>query len=357
MIRCPLRNGMKKTLNCILVLLAVILITGDTASTQTPQRLTKIVLVQGTQSLLYTPIYVARAKNLFKMEGLDVDVVITGGGAKATAALLGGSAQVAAAAFINAVDSARSGKPLIAFAALMDQYANKFVIRKDIARQKGITEQSPVDDRIAALRGLKIGITSAGSATDDILRYVLSQKNLDPERDVEIIALRASGAALAALKRGQVHAILFPSPAPDQAIADGDAVALLDLSKGELPAFRGFLHMVLITTKENITREPQVLTAVTRAIWRAQEFIQKDRAGTKAILQGFFRETDPRTLDLAFESNYPAYARNPGISTSGVEAVFRLLAFKEKEEVKVSFNQVATNHFVGEAEKLMKRGK
>lgn len=338
---------MKKSF--ILLLLGALLSGEKSASAQMAQKPTKIVLVQGTHSLLYTPIYVARAKGFFRAEGLEVEVVIVGGGAKATAALLGGSAQVAAAAFINAVDAARSGKPLVAFAALMDQYANKLVIRKDIARQKRITEQSSIDDRITALRGLKIGITSAGSATDDILRYVLSQKNLDPERDIEIVALRASGAALAALKRGQVQALLFPSPAPDQAIAEGDAIALLDLAKGELPAFKGFLHMVLMTTKEHITRQPDVLTAVTRAIGRAEEMIQKDKAGTKIILQGFFRETDPRTLELAFESNYPAYAKSPWISPSGVEAVLRLIAFKEKKQAKVTFDQVATNQFVNEA--------
>ena len=342
----------------IMFALAICLVAGlaipQTKTAGANPELPKIVLAQGTESLLYGVIYVARAQGYFQDEGLMVETVIAGGGANATAAVIGGSAFTAAAGLADAVPAAAKGQPLVAFAALMNQFANRLVLRSDVARAKGITGQSPLAAKIDGLKGLKIGITSPGSQTDAALRYILSRRGINPDRDVEIVPLRNEAAALAAIKRGAVDGLLFPSPAPDQAVSDGSAVVLIDLPRGELPELRGFLFLVLVTSRKNVTQYPQTLLALTKAVWKAEEFLHTHKPQAAEAVRGFFKNTAPKVFDLAFESNYPAYPLDPTMSVPGVDTVLNFLRPSKKEPITVSYYQIATNRFVDQARTQLK---
>ena len=332
-------------------LFAGTLAAGVVATCRVAQAATAVTVLQGTESLLYAPIYIARAKNYFTDEGIAVDVVIAGGGSQALAALIGGSGQVAAAAFSNNVEAALKGRPMVAFAALMDQYANDLVIRKDVAAKKGVGPKTPLMAKIKALSGLKIGITAAGSATDDTVRWLVRQAGLDPDRDIEIVPLKEESTALGAIKQGAIDAMLFPSPAPDRAIADGTAISLVNFARGEVPALRGYLFITLMATRAWLDANAPVATGMTRAIARAETMLQRDPAQAKATLRPFFSGMDDATFDLSFQANLPAYAPTPEITQGGFKAVLDFMGKPGSPPVSLPFDQVATNKYVSGTKK------
>jgi NitT/TauT family transport system substrate-binding protein len=303
------------------------------------------VLLQGTESLLYGPIYVARAKSYFAQEGLDLQVTLVSGGGQALAGLIGGSAQMAVAAFSVNVEAAVKGHPLLAFAAVQDESAQHLVIRKDVALKKGIGPRTSLTDRIKALRGTRIGITSPGSATDDLVRWLLVHYGkMDPDRDVEIVALHDEGTALAAIHQGAIDAMMFASPAPDRAIADGTAISLVDLARGQVPELRGFFIAVM-ATREYLAANAPVALAFTRGLARAERLIQTDPAAAKEAIRPYFASLDAATFDLAFAGNLPAYAKTPAITRSGVAAVVNFMTKPGEPAPNVPFDAVATNRF------------
>jgi len=76
----------------VLVLLASVL----SAVPPDAQAQDKVTLLQGFNSMSFTPIYVARAKNFFQAENLDVDVQIVSGSSMAFKGAVGGQAPFAA---------------------------------------------------------------------------------------------------------------------------------------------------------------------------------------------------------------------------------------------------------------------
>ncbi len=128
----------KKAKPILVVMLAMVLVTVTACSKPSADKEDKIVFAQSTDGLIYAPVYVARSLGYFEEEGLKTEFIITGGGSKVTAAVLGGSAQIGVTSLVNAMDSTKKGKPLQGFAALMNQYASNLVIKKEIAEKKGL---------------------------------------------------------------------------------------------------------------------------------------------------------------------------------------------------------------------------
>ncbi len=56
--------------------------------------LTKIKVAEVTHSMFYTPQYVAHALGYFEDEGLDVEIILTSGADKVTAAVLSGDVEI-----------------------------------------------------------------------------------------------------------------------------------------------------------------------------------------------------------------------------------------------------------------------
>src|SRR4051794_37237096 len=79
----------------------------------------KINLVQGSAGMVWMPVLVARQLNYFSAEGLDVNYIITGGGAKSMAALVTGAADFAATTMTDAINARKQGADVRVVAALL----------------------------------------------------------------------------------------------------------------------------------------------------------------------------------------------------------------------------------------------
>lgn len=118
---------------------------------------------------------------------------------------------------------------------------------------------------IADLKGKTAAVTSAGSTTDLLLRKVLQDNKLTPEKDVSIAVIAGDAALVAALTSHRVDAIVNSEPFNSIAIAQG-GVLLYDQStsgepaiqtpvtvkRGYLPAHRDLLKRMLMANMEAI---------------------------------------------------------------------------------------------------------
>ena len=283
------------------------------------KKLEHIVLAQSTEGFLWSPIYIAKDKGFFEQEGLDVEVVVTGGGSKVMAAVIGGSAQVGATALSSAMDATKKGKTVMSFASLMNQYASNVVIKADIAKKNGVTDKSTLDEKVKALKGLKIGITSPGSGSDKLVRVLLEKAGLKPDSDVQLVPLGENSAMMSAFKQNKIDAFALSSPTAETAVAEGNGMLLINLSKGEVPELNGICYISLVANKDSLQKNPELYKKVYHAITKAEEFTAKDKAGAKEVLKKHLGGSNPAIFDQAFENNYDAIAKTPKISKEGYE--------------------------------------
>jgi NitT/TauT family transport system substrate-binding protein len=316
--------------------------TGQAAS-QPARSLGKVTIAQPSQSLSFSPVLIADKKGYFKEAGLDVEVVNAGSGSKAAAAVIGGSAQVGASDLGDMVGAAEKGQDVKIFASLVSRPTVAIVLRKSVADRLGVTDQMPVEQRVKALKGLKMSISTPGSGTDVMLRYLLSAYGVDPERDLDILTTGSVVNSLAAYVQGAADGASLSSPSTETAVLQNDAVFLVRPSIGEVPALNDQTQTGIWASGKWLNDNPEMATGVMVAIWRAMDYMRQNSADAAEIVrQEAWKDTDPQVFDLAWRDNAPTLPETPAISTEGLKGLIAYIGVTEKRQVNITPEALAS---------------
>ena len=226
-------------------------------------------------------------------EGIDADLVQFRGGGASIAGLASRSVELCICAIHNAINAAVKGSDVTLIGTITGQYASNVVIRKDVAERLGLTAQTPIVQRLAALRGLKIGATGVGGGTDFLLRYLAKKAGLSPERDFTVLFLGGGGAVLAAFSQRRIDAFVYSSPTSDIGLLRYNGVLLLDMSRGEFEDLRGYPSMALSGRKSWLGANRDLATRFLRAIARAARMIHEQPDQARQALRKRFASLPP----------------------------------------------------------------
>ncbi|MEP9351872.1 ABC transporter substrate-binding protein [Xanthobacter sp. KR7-225] len=309
----------------------------------------KITIAQSSDGFLFTPIYIAVSKKYFAEEGIDAEVVSFKGGATAMSAVIGGSAQVYVGVPAIGLEARSKGQAVKAFGAVMTEYAINVVISEEAARKAGLTHASSTAERLAALKGLRIGITGPGSATDQLVRYLARGGNLDPERDLTLVPIGGGSALLAALGQKRIDGFALSSPFTDQAAMSGGAFMLFNLAAGQYEPLKGFLFIALIAQDKWLASKPAEAAAVVRAISRAQKLLRDDPGAARTAVISYFQGTQREVFDVAFKTNLPAFPATPRIDARGIQQNLDFIEATSGRRLMIKPEEAFTNAIVEEA--------
>jgi len=211
-------------------------------------------------------------------------------------------------------------------------------------QQGGIFKISanPPVKAITDLRGKTVAITSRGATTDLLLRQLLQQNNMAPDKDVTIVSIPDQTAMVASLKTGQVAAAVMSEPATTMAVAQG-ATVIYDQAKsadksvqlpvlvkrGYVAAHRDLLKRFLMANMEGIHL---VKTKPAEAAPYAAAFLKSDdTALVQKALQAVAQVTDD-------DMNIPISAVADAIKTSSA-SLPEVAKLKPEELVDTSLLQ------------------
>lgn len=233
--------------------------------------------------MLYAPVYVADTMGFFKQQGLESEIVhFKAGGSAALAAVLGGNVDIYVGAASSALRAVDKGTDAVVIASLMTQFSINAVIRGDIAKERGLTPASTEAERLKALKGLRIGVSGAGSGTHQIMQYMLARAGLNPERDATIAFLGGGSDVLAAFLAKRIDAAAFSNPASDLAVQKHGGFLLIDGAAGQLEELNGFLYVTLITSRRWLAKNPEKAVRTVRAFQQALDTMHDPVEGPKA---------------------------------------------------------------------------
>ena len=250
-----------KTLVCLAMLLSF-------GAVRAAEPLERRELAIGTASLglTYLPVIIAEQKGYFKDEGLSVEISAFSGGSKALEALLGGSLDMVSGAYSNTLTMAAKGRKLVEF--IQQIRCPGFVLA--VSTRKAAGFKGPQD-----MRGWNIGVSAPGSSTHMVLNYILAKNGLAPT-DVSVIGVGTSAGAVAAMRAGQIDAILNSDPVITILLSHGDAINAVDMRSPETSqaVFGGpYPEASVYTTAAFAAKNPRTLQAVTNAVVRAERWM------------------------------------------------------------------------------------
>ncbi|MBI2862071.1 MAG: ABC transporter substrate-binding protein [Chloroflexi bacterium] len=331
--------------------------TATKAPTATPTKrpLTKVSFSQSTSGFTFIPNYIVFDR-FGKEEGLDIEMVLSGGGSKTRAAVGAGDPPFGTSNSNEVIPAVAKGLPIQLILALFYGSPYQIIVRKDVAGRLGITEKSLLADRLKALNGLTFSATSAGSDTDNRLRQVISKAGYNPDRDTTITYIGDFPQMVAALEAGSIDGFISSPPDSLVQVGKGKAVILANLLGPDFPEFSNIMGSGVIANKGYLEKNPEVATAMVRAFWKAQKLVVDDPATAKNIVyKAAFQETDRALFDQSFDFFKPALAKEPTLRQDALKAVLDgLNAGKAPaDQINIAFDAYATNRYVDEAKRQL----
>jgi NitT/TauT family transport system substrate-binding protein len=305
--------------SAILGALALLIPVAACGGDSSPGDLTKIT-VTSLPSAFLASMYVADKQGIFEREGLDVEIVELQSGADGVAAVVSGSAQYADIGFDDLTTLAAEGEEsLVMVHNLVGRVTFALVMNPDVARERGVSRESGIEERYAALKGLRLGVTSPGAATDKYMRYYLRQAGLDPERDAEIIAIGDGASLLAALETGQIDAYQLSPPTPYVAQAEGFGTVLIDGAAGDVPLFSNFVYTGFATNRQWAEDNPEPARAFSRALNTAMAQVTADPNAAAAEIVDRMSAGDVAIIQQTLGALMPALSQNGCFDAGAVQ--------------------------------------
>lgn len=295
----------------------------------------------------YLPFIIADSRGYFRQAGLDIEIGVFSGGAKALQAMMGGSADIVAGAYSNTITMAAKGQKLVSFVTLASCPGWVF----------GTTRAS--HDKVktyADLKGMRIGVSSPGSSFHMGVNYLLSKAGVKPG-DVSIIGVGSSAGAIAAARSGQIDALMSNDPVATVLQGSGDLfpLAVMRDPAGTRATLGGdYPEAAIYTTRDFAARYPNTVQAVTNAVLQAERWMANatpEQVAAAVPPQYALAEKD--VFARAYGNMQKCISRDGLMTDAAAHTVHDVLAAFDPEIGKASIDLKATydNRFVENAGK------
>ena len=328
--------------------LAFAALAGGPAAADDMQKVTIAFAGKGMSFLLQ---YIAIGGGFYKQEGLEPESVDVSSGTRQAAAVMGGSAEITQVGFAHTMHAVGRGGALVGISTAFDVYPIALVLSNDAVKRLGITDTMSLDEKIKRVKGVRIGITSPGSSTDEFMRTIMLVRGMDPSRDVQLQPIGIGAPMVAAMQSGATDGFAFMSPFTNISVSRGIGQIIADPMTGQLPEYRDVPYQVITTSRATLAAKRPLLLHVVRALTRAMKFAHEDIEGSRKIAHTFFQDTPEAEFNTAFDTYIKAVPATPVISQAQVDKTVQMVNLTEKTPISATYDQVVYPDLSREAAK------
>jgi NitT/TauT family transport system substrate-binding protein len=219
-------------------------------------------------SFTYVPLDVGVSQGIFQKQGIDIEISDFGGAARQTQAMTAGSVDIGLGS-ATAMAQIVKGVPMIAVGVIANTVANIGIL---------VSANSPIKT-LADLKGKKIGITTAGSLTDWMLRELNWSQGWGRD-GAQAVAIGSSRAGnMAALKTNSIDALIDDYSTVSD-LAGAKEIRLLATAS---TFSRDFVREVIFATDTTIKQQPDVLRRFVKGWLESIAFVKSHRAESSII--------------------------------------------------------------------------
>ena len=295
----------------------------------------------------------AQALGFFAEQDLEIELVRAGGGARSLAAVAGGDAQFNIGAPASAFRARAQGSDVMMIAPAVVQYVDNITMSGDWARKNNLTAQSSYQDRLRALRGMTLAVSSVGGGADQLVRFLCRQAGIDPDRDMTITAIPDGQNMMAAMSRNRVDGFVVPPPTGEDAVLNHGAQPLIWGGRGDVPELQGFVYIGVIARESWLTRNREVAVRFLRAEQRGMQAVHDTAESIRArdgVWNGWHQRTDKRLFDQVWSNALPAYPRSVAVEQSMIDRIVSFVNETQPQPLDAARTRSAwTNEYAAEA--------
>jgi NitT/TauT family transport system substrate-binding protein len=297
------------------------------------QKLEKLVIGYPAPVASLGIVDVMRKAGLFKKYGLDVDLVYIQGSPILTSAMMSGQVPLSFLGGAAIVASAVGGADTVYLACGINTLYWRLFSTPDV---------KTLDD----LKGKKIGLTTMGSQEDAVMRFLLKERGINPDRDVSFLAVGAAPTRLAALSKGVVHASVFIPP-QDIAAEKLGLHPLIDLS--QLGLYNP--GSCFASTKTYIKSHRDTVTRVMKAFIEGLKFYRENKEFVLKITADFAQNRDTEVLNATYNTVTRFQERVPYVNMKGIEFMLKVIELRDPRAKNFDPANAVDSSFIKELEK------
>lgn len=240
------------------------------------KKLERITLAEVAHTVFYAPMYVSIEKGYFKENGIDLELILTSGADKVTAAVLSGDAQIGFSGSEATIYVYNGGEKdyLKTFSQLTQKDGTFIVSREKIKNFK-----------LEDLKGKNvIGGRTAGMP-EMTLEYALKQNGIDPRKDLNIDTSIAFAAMSGAFISGQGDFVTLFEPTATQVEKQGYGYVVESVGKlgGTVP------YTSFSARKSFIKKNKYLIKSFDKAIQKGLDYVHEhtDKEIAETIIKQF----------------------------------------------------------------------
>ncbi len=314
---------MKKTKITIIAFIIIVVLALSVLLKNTNQNnnLEKVKVAEVAHSIFYAPQYVALHNNYFKDLGLDVEILLTAGADKVTAAVLSGDVEIGFSGSEATIYVYNQGEKnyLKTFAQLTQKDGSFIVARKDIK-----------DFKLTDLKGKYYIAGRQGGMPEMTLEYILTKNGINPKTDVTLDTSVAFSAMQGAFISGTGDFVsLFE---PSATLVEQEGFGYIVASLGELG---GIVPYTAYNARISyIEKNPKIIENFTKAIQMGLDYVNSHSSKEIAeIIKDEFPDTSISDLATVIE-------RYKSVDTWPKTTEFTEESFDHLQDIMINANEL-----------------
>ncbi len=314
---------MKKTKITIIafIIIVVLALSALLKNTNQNNNLEKVKVAEVAHSIFYAPQYVALHNNYFKDLGLDVEILLTAGADKVTAAVLSGDVEIGFSGSEATIYVYNQGEKnyLKTFAQLTQKDGSFIVARKDIK-----------DFKLTDLKGKYYIAGRQGGMPEMTLEYILTKNGINPKTDVTLDTSVAFSAMQGAFISGTGDFVsLFE---PSATLVEQEGFGYIVASLGELG---GIVPYTAYNARISyIEKNPKIIENFTKAIQKGLDYVNNHTSKEIAeIIKDEFPDTSISDLATVIE-------RYKSVDTWPKTTEFTEESFDHLQDIMINANEL-----------------
>jgi NitT/TauT family transport system substrate-binding protein len=306
---------------------------------------TKMTVGYGSTSTNHFPAWMAKESGIFRVNGLDVQLVYFRGGTTAMMALLSRETPISEIAGPSVVSASLRGTDVVLIAGGVVTSDQSLVTRPDIKT----AEQ---------LKGGSVATSIFGGSSDFLARMAFKKLGLTPAKDVAIVQIGGVPERLSALEKGKVQAAML-----------GENEALMAQKKNFnvlAVVSQTYQGAGVATTRRFIRESPDIVRRYVKSQIEAVHRIKTDRETARKVLVKYLGPQDKEILEKRYDyasandrlppKQYPTLEGIKNILESLAETDPKAKAAKAEDFVDVRFiKELDDSGFIDELYKTGKR--
>jgi len=294
----------------------------------------RLLGVQSARVMSQSMPWIAQETGIFRKYNLEFPLVYIGSSPLATAAMLGGDAQMMIDGGLGTVRAVVQGNSELVFIAGIKNYLTQSILAK------------PEIKRLEDLRGKKVGVTRIGSTTHYFALQAFKRRNMEAGRDYVMIQTGGAPEMLAALLSGAIEAGTMTAPWDTRAIAEGFHYVVFgpDL---RLPQ----VAVSFITRRTLIARSSPVIAHFMRAMAEAAKILHTDKEVTFKVLGKYLRVDDRKILEAGYNAEIKALEPKMELKLDALQAILDDVAQADPRAKQIKAVDLYDRRFLDEMEK------